>query len=387
MKKRKRKLKKNVKITFLLFCFILGFCLYAVLNFSNRPKDNDKKTQEEIKDIYPKYYHLSMIATGDVLIHKTVYEDASNGDGTYDFCKQMKHIKPLINNHDLAFYNQESIIGGKDLGLSTYPRFNSPDEIADCMISLGFNLVSLANNHTMDKNEKGVLYSVNYWKTKNVLTAGSYNSLEDRSELRIKEKNEIKYTLLSYTTVTNGLLPPAGKEYLTNIYSEEKAKEDIEKLRDKVDLLIVAMHWGTEYTQKPTEEQTKIANYLASLGVDLIIGHHPHVLQPIQYIGNTLVLYSLGNYISGQQGVDRLTGALISFNITKQVNEDKTTKLSFSDINADLIYTKYTNWKNFQIYPYSNLTNDLLPGYQDYYNKYKNVLMQYDNTIQVTSLE
>ncbi len=384
MKKQKRRLKKRVKVAFLLLCIALGFCLYVLFNV---PEKTNTPVPEKVVETYPKYYNLSMVATGDVLIHKTVYSDASKGDGTYDFCKQMKYIEPLINNYDLAFYNQESIIGGKNLGLSTYPRFNSPDEIGDCMVSLGFNLVSLANNHTMDKNEVGVLYSTAYWKTKDVLTAGSYTSWEDRGELRIKEKNNIKYAMLSYTTVTNGLLPPTGKEYLTNIYSDEKAKEDIEKLRDKVDLLIIAMHWGSEYTQTPTEEETRIANYLASLGVDLVIGHHPHVLQPIQYINNTLVLYSLGNYISGQQGIDRLTGALVSLNITKQVNEDQTSSISFSDIKADLIYTKYIDWKNFQIYPYDELTNTLLPGYQDYYTKYKSVLMQYDNTIQVTSLE
>ncbi|NLA33809.1 MAG: CapA family protein [Tenericutes bacterium] len=384
---KKRKIKKKV----FTFCLLFILYLVSILSLGNyllsREVPKIPKLKEEIKENYPKYYQASMIATGDALLHQAVYNDASNGDGTYNFLKQMELIKPLIKNYDLAFYNQESIIGGKSLGLSTYPRFNSPDEIGDCMVGLGFNMVSLANNHTLDKNEEGVLYSTAYWKTKDVLTAGSYNSWEDREEVRIKEKNNIKYTLLSYTTTTNGLLPPKGKEYLTNIYSDEKAKEDIEKLRNKVDLLIVSMHWGSEYTHVPTSEQTKIANYLASLGVDLIIGHHPHVLQPIQYIDNTLVFYSLGNYISAQEGIERLTGVLVSFNITKQINEDQSSSISFSDIKADLIYTKYSNWRNFKVYPYAELNDDILYSYQKHYDKYKSILMEYDNTIQVTSLE
>ena len=132
-------------------------------------------------------------------------------------------------------------------------------------------------------------------KNKGVLTAGSYSSFDDRNEIKIKEKNNITYTLLSYTTVTNGpgLLPPSGKEYLTNIYSKTKAKEDIERLKGKVDIIMVSMHWGNEYTSTPHSTQIEIAKYLSELGVNIIIGHHPHVLEPVTKINDTLVMYSL----------------------------------------------------------------------------------------------
>lgn len=198
---------------------------------------------------------------GDCLIHQTVYKAAQKSDGTYSFSDMFTKVKPLIENKDIAYYNQESIIGGKSLGLSTYPRFNSPEEIGDDMINLGFNTVGLANNHTMDKGEIGVVNSVNYWKTKpGVYYTGQALSNEDRqSNIKIKEVNNIKYVFLSYTTVTNGLLPPEEKEYLTNIYSKEKVENDISSIKDKVDLIIVAMHWGVEYHNQENQEQRKIA--------------------------------------------------------------------------------------------------------------------------------
>lgn len=371
---------------------VLSINLYAskkyILNNEKNKKETKEKKQEKPKEIYPKNYKLSMVMTGDALIHTTVYKDAYIGDGNYDFTKQMTYIEPIIKNYDLAFYNQETIIGGKDLGMSSYPLFNSPDEIGDCMINMGFNLVNLASNHSLDKGEKGILHSLNYWKgKKGVLTAGSYESEEDRITPRIMEKNNIKYTLLSYTTSTNGLQHPDGKNYYAVTYSDEKVKEDIERVKDKVDLILVSMHWGNEYQQSASAEQKRVAKYLSDLGVNIVIGTHPHVLEPIEYIGDTLVIYSLGNFISAQIGIERLTGALVSIDITKTVNEDKTSSISLSNLNTELVYTYYRNWSNYKVIPYRQLTENELPNYKTHYEKYSNIIRMYDKTIPITSLE
>ena len=232
--KKKRHLKKWVKVTlFLLLIFILVFIVWSFRNETRSVSVKEKQIKDkEITTKQEDTNKLSMVMVGDCLIHRFVYTDAKNNDGSYSFSKMFTEVEPLIKNHDLAFYNQESNIGGKSLGLSAYPRFNSPEEIGDDMVDLGFNLVSLANNHTMDKGEQGVINSVNYWKTKpGVYYTGQALSEEDReSNIKIKEKNGIKYAFFAYTTVTNGLLPPSGKEYLTNIYSKEKAKADIDKV-------------------------------------------------------------------------------------------------------------------------------------------------------------
>ncbi len=386
-KRKKRHLKRWVKIVLIILLVLLIVLVsYLVINkFKSSDekvkKDENKKELTITKEKEKASNTLSMVMVGDCLIHRFVYTDAKNSDGTYSFSKMFTLVAPLIKNHDLAFYNQESIIGGKALGLSAYPRFNSPEEIGQDMVNLGFNLVSLANNHTMDKGEKGVINSVNFWKTQpGVYYSGQALSKEDReSNIKVLEKNGIKYAFLAYTSVTNGLLPPSGKEYLTNIYSKEKVQADIDKVKDEADLIIVSMHWGEEYTTYPNESQKKIAKELSDMGVNLIIGNHAHSIQPVEMIGDTLVFYALGNFIAAQDTTDRQTGVVVTLNI----NKDDDGKITFSNIKANLIYTYFKGSGNFKVYPYTNLNNTLLNNYQSYYNKYKSVLTRYTDIIEV----
>ncbi len=386
-KSKKRKLKRNIRNLLVLALFVvisscIGWYLQRGDSLDNRSINISYQTVNTKKETY-----ASMVMVGDALIHGTVYGTAhryANYNG-YDFKPMLEHIKERVKDYDLAYYNQETILGGTELGLSTYPLFNSPYEVGDAFIDAGFNLVSLATNHTIDKGEKGVLNSRNYWNQQaDVLAAGSYSSFEERDKVVIKEVNGIKYAFLSYTTYTNGLIVPTGKEYLVNVYDEDLIKEEITRYRDQVDLLMVAMHWGTEYMTYPTNEQKEISEYLASLGVDLIIGTHPHVIEPIEYIDDTLVIYSLGNFISSQIGVERLTGLMLSLNIKKEEYHGKTT-ISFEDIEGTLIYTDRNN--GYIVYPYDMLTDNILNNYETYYEKYKKVVTAYSDQVTVKSLE
>ena len=271
------------------------------------------------------------------------------------------------------------MLGGTELGLSNYPRFNSPYEVGDAFIDAGFNVVSLATNHTMDKNEQGVLNSVAYWKKHpEVVTSGQWTSFEEReaSVSKIYEKNGIKYAFLSYTTWTNGLETPRGKEYLNNVYSDDKAAADIAKVKDKADIIIVAMHWGTEYYLGVDYSQAHIAQFLSEQGVQLIIGAHPHVVEPVEYIndGKTFVIYSLGNLISDQEGNERLTGLMMSVKIKKKVDVDGKTTVTVEEPRAELSYTKSNYCKNFKVYPYSKLNTSILSNYESLRNKYQGVV-------------
>lgn len=383
--KSKSKLKTQVKflihIILLSIIIFLGFFIYVKLDTDNKNYNKKQKVTTKSTKSNKESNMLSMVMVGDCLIHRFIYNDASNGDGTYSFDSMFDEVAPLIKGHDLAFYNQESIIGGKSLGLSAYPRFNSPEEIGDTMVNLGFNLVSLANNHTMDKGEIGVINSVNYWKTKpGVYYSGQALSSSDReSNIKVEEKNGIKYAFLAYTSVTNGLLPPSGKEYLTNIYSKEKAQKDINKIKNKVDLIIVSMHWGEEYVTTPNNSQKQIAKELSDMGVNLVIGNHAHMIEPVEKINNTLVFYALGNFIAAQDTNDKQTGALVTLNI----NKDKNGEITFSNVKANLLYTYFKGSHNFKIYPYTKLNNSLLNNYETYYNKYKGVLTKYTNIVEV----
>ena len=382
---------KKKCVIFVLIVLILGLGIYLFTQNKEQPKEEKKKTTEVKKEPEVKTSKLSLIMVGDGLLHSSVYNDAYK-NGVYDFKPQLEYIKPVVQNYDLAFYSQESILGGTSLGLSSYPTFNSPQEFGDAMIDAGFNMVSLANNHTMDRGEKAVLNSCEYWKAKDVLTAGSYCSNEEANEIKIKEKNGIKYTLLAYTYGTNGISIPSGKEYLVNLYSDEKVKADIEKIRDKVDLLIVSMHWGTEYKSEPTEEQRRQANYLSSLGVDIIIGTHPHVIEPITYINNTLVIYSLGNFISGQRtnnDYNTIVELMTSVDIIKEEKNGQTT-IKLDNLNNELLYNYYHNgssYTNFKVIPFSKMNSTYNSDYQRLYNKYSEIVRMYNQDIKINPLK
>ena len=242
MKKRRKKIKvKRSSLIFGLLFLILIECLILFIkwnDFEEKPKNDVPKVNIKEEEKMPKEYEAKMIMVGDALIHSGVYMDAEKSDGTYDFKPMLQYIKPIVSKYDLKYYNQETILGGKELGYSTYPQFNSPDEVGDAFLDAGFNLVSLATNHTMDKGEVGVLNSVNYWKSKkNVVYSGQWSSWDERNEVHVYKVNGISYAFFSYTTWTNGLETPSGKEYLNNVYSDEKAANDIAKVRDLVDAL------------------------------------------------------------------------------------------------------------------------------------------------------
>lgn len=373
-------LKKSwiVKVSILIFLF-LCVCFVGMVYYSETHSSVSPSEDLTISERVPIEYSARIFMVGDALIHSSIYQAAKQSDGSYDFRSMLEYIKPIALKYDLKYYNQETILGGASLGYSNYPRFNSPQEVGDAFVDAGFNLVSLATNHTMDKGEVGVINSVNYWKSKeNVVFSGQWTSSEERETAEIHEINGIKYAFFSYTTWTNGLNTPSGKEYLNNVYSDEKAKTDIEKVKDKVDVIIVAMHWGNEYSHGVSASQTNIANYLSSLGVNLIIGAHPHVVEPVEYIndGKTFVIYSLGNFISDQVGIERLTGLMMEVTMKKVIDIDDSVTVSIENPKAELIYTKSNNSRerDFKVYPYSQLNNNLLPNYMGYYEKYKGIV-------------
>jgi len=400
--RNKRKKDKVLRIFVVLIILIIGiyFGYNKLLNNHNNISSDSKVNVDDNNHSTS----ISLIMAGDNLINDKLYNAAKKDDGSYDFKSMYSYIKDIVKNYDLAYYNQETILGGSEIGVSSYPAFNSPYEVGDATIDTGFNLVSLATNHTLDRGEKAIINSLNYWNNKsNVLTSGSYLSNNDRNKVNIKEVNNITYTMLNYTYGTNGIKVPEGKEYLVNIWPctgnnpdndtkyqeyKEVVKKDILRVRDKVDLLIVAMHFGVEYTHVPTNYQIDMAEFLSSLGVDIIIGTHPHVIMPITYINDTLVIYSLGNFLSAQDtnnDYNTTVGLLSSIKITKNIDKDNNSSIKLSDLNNELIYT--TNKDGYKIIPFSNPDiKDYLNDYERVYNKYANIVRNIDSSININSL-
>jgi len=329
-----------------------------------------------------KHSEADLFMVGDALLHGAVYKQAKTEEGTYDFHKMTSVLGEITPKYDLCFYNQETILGGVELGLSSYPCFNSPQEFGDVMMEYGFNLVSLANNHTLDKGTKGVEASMAYWKKQDAMTAGSYGSFEERNEIRVKEINGITYTLLAYTYGTNGILVPEGKEYLVNVYTKEMIEEDVRRVRDAVDVVIVSMHWGVEYTHTPTQEQFEMAEFLADLDVDLVIGQHPHVVQPIQWVDDTLVYYSLGNLISAQDGIMKTTGMMGAVTLDK-IEAGNQSWIRIKNPKADLIFTMYdSGYRNLHLETKETLNDE----YQRIYDEYIKILSRYDDSIEIGNI-
>ena len=407
MARRKKRFKKSIVKFFLSIVLValVGYLSYTGYNhfFGNNNssndgnviKNNNNKNKPEAKD---EVYKLKLLATGDGLIHSVIYRSYYK-NGVYDFTDAVKYVKDIVKDYDIAYYNQETPTGNDSIAYSGYPMFYTPSAYVDAMRAVGFNAVSLASNHSLDKGEKGILNTVKYFKTTDMLYNGMNDSEEMRNNFTIKEKNNITYTMLSYTTKTNGLSTPKGKSYLLNTYDKEQVKKDIEAVRDKVDVLIVAMHWGIEYIDMPNDEEKEIAEYLSSLGVDIIIGNHPHILQPITKIGDTIVMYSLGNFISNQYGGtngdwNKLIGFMATLDITKTVTKDKTVKMTFDNLGGELIFTKYNGnpvttavHDGHTVIPFSMMKDDsYLKDYERLYKKYTGVLTAMGENLNIAPL-
>jgi len=370
---KRRKLKKSVYIIFFIIIVLIIGTVILLLNQNEKnvekSKEIENETTNKVVEEEPKEKRMSIIAVGDILIHESVYKDAYNWENdSYDFHYMFTDIESIIKEYDLKFCNQESAIGGKTLGISGYPSFNSPDEIGDELVNLGFNLISLANNHTLDKGEDAALYSNSYWKNKEVITAGSYSSVEERNQVNVYEQNGIKYAFLAYTTISNAKV---RKDYLLNMYSADKVKSDIEAVKGQVDVVIVSMHWGVENTNTPTESQKQIAEYLSSLGVNLVIGHHPHVVQPVEYVNNTLVIYSLGNFISNQLSIRLNNGIGLMYGTDIVVDDNG---VRFENEYKELVLSYAEKSTNFKVIPFSKLNNDLLNNYENIEEQYMNIV-------------
>jgi poly-gamma-glutamate capsule biosynthesis protein CapA/YwtB (metallophosphatase superfamily) len=300
---------------------------------------------------------ITVGAIGDILIHDTVYQDAFNGT-QYDFNPIFENVKSILETPDVLTANQESMLGGVNIGVSSYPMFNSPHEVADALVHSGVDIVSIANNHTLDKGERGILSATDYLNSIGLPHVGSFLNQEDRQKLRIIHKNGIKLAFLSYTYGTNGIPIPDGKDFLVNLINRDLMSDEIGRAKTEADVVIMSIHWGNEYQRIPTNEQKDLANFLANEGVDIIFGSHPHVLQPMEWIDTgdgrkTFVIYSLGNFISGQVRDYKDIGGMATVEITKHIsNTGKSIELSNPAFYPTFVSSQRS--KNYQVVPLEN---------------------------------
>ena len=348
---------------FLKYLFILLLTSMMIIGCSpkkekvNNIKKSPTNTSENIKKSEPDKTISStatVAAIGDILLHEPVYRSAATAIG-YDFKPMFSEVKEMLIKPDFLIANQESMPGGSELGLSSYPIFNSPHEIVDNLIDTGVDLFSQANNHTLDKGSKGIESAINYYEQKNVPYVGMYKNIEDQSKLRIFEVNGIKLGVMAYTYGTNGIPVPEGKEYLVNLIDREKMKAEIDRLKTTSDIVIAVVHWGNEYQREPHVSQKELAQFMADNGVNIIFGSHPHVLQPMEWVTSstgekTLCVYSLGNFISNQKNNYKDIGGMAEVKITK-IQTGKNIRFTYDDVRFYPTYVSKGNPIKYDIVP------------------------------------
>lgn len=293
---------------------------------SETVEDTDLEEPEIFKEP-----EVDILMVGDILLHENVQESGKLADGTYNYDHLFAHVAKDVQAADIAIANQEVILGGKEIGLYGYPNFNGPYEVGDALAKAGFNVILHATNHTLDRGKTALLNCMNFWKTahSDVAVLGIFETQEAYdNDIYVYEKDGLRIAILNYTYGTNGMPTPADMPFAVAMLEEEKVISDLEKANEIADFVVVCPHWGTEYQHAQSKEQEAFAKLFLEHGVDLVLGTHPHYIQPVEMLTGEdgrqmLVYYSLGNFInstgeSGRGTADRMIGGMAKITVAKK---------------------------------------------------------------------
>lgn len=313
---------------------------------------------------------VRLLSAGDNLIHSSLYEQAQARaeDGGYDFAYLYQNVGGYLSGADITTLNQETVIA-PSREVATYPCFNSPPELADYVIDqCGFDVLNLANNHCLDQGTSGLEECLSFWKEQHpeVLTTGVYQNEADYQNIRTMEVNGITFAFLGMTELTNGLSLSSSSDVVLvqALDNEEMARlqAQIEEADRLADVVVMNVHWGNEYSFTPTDRQEYLAEKMTDWGVDIVIGHHPHVLQPVETRvtedGRTaLIAYSLGNFASAQSDAYCLIGGVLDYSVTRETEGGEVT---LTDYSLSPVVTHYdSGYRNNRIYLLDDYTDEL----------------------------
>lgn len=313
----------------------------------------------------PENSKVTIMAVGDNLIHNTLIAAGEQEDGSLDYSSLYENIKPEVEKFDISVINQETVLGGDSFDYTGYPSFNSPWEIGEAAIDAGFDIFNCATNHVMDMGITGIEKELEFFSNhKEAVQLGVNADENSYNKITYYEKNGITFAMLNYTYGTNGVSLPEDKPWCVNLLEKDKVTKDIKEARKNADVVMVFPHWGTENSHEVSEYQEEYTKLFSQLGVDIVIGCHPHVLQPVQWVENKetgkkmLVYYSLGNFISHQIELDQLCGGIAEITVEKHGDE-----IEISSAKLVPIICHYNRGEDdkfrFNVYKLSDYTNDL----------------------------
>jgi poly-gamma-glutamate synthesis protein (capsule biosynthesis protein) len=323
-------------------------------------------SEESSSESVPEPVSISILGAGDDLIHSTLYNRAKKlaGGTGYNFDPMYERVAGTIQSADIAVINQESVLASKVAPISGYPLFNSPTEVGDELVHLGFDVINQANNHVLDMGEKGIKATLDYWDTQSAAAVGAYRNEEDLQNIRIVEAKGIKTAHIGITEMTNGLYLPKDSQYrLIYANNAELIKSLIQKAKSMADVVVISAHWGNEDTYTLSEKQKKLAQEMVDWGADIIFGNHPHVVQELTLLTRASdgakcpVIFAMGNFISGQLYGRNMVSGLLTVTMTKNFESGKTT---YSNMTFEPIVTHYgTSFADLSIYPLSEYSEAL----------------------------
>lgn len=356
----KRSKKRNKKLLLILFIILLIFFIFILNKFNKNlttninTENNSAETtlsNKNTKQDTAEPITFTLTSLGDTLCHNTQYWDAYNSKtDEYDFSYVYEDIKNYTLSSDITIGSLETTFAGKEKGYSNYPTFNTPDSLATALKDIGVDVVSLAGNHALDYGYTGLCRTIDVFNNIGLSHLGTYKTAEDQEKILIKDVKGVKIAFINYTYGTNGIPLPSGKDFCVNLIDKDFIKKQINQAKEQnVDMIVACMHWGTEYRTTANSEQKDLANFLFENGVDVILGNHPHVLEPMEKKTITLqdgttkdvfVVYALGNFTADQRDEITRDSAILNLTITK--NSDG--KISIDKVNYVPIYMyKNTN--------------------------------------------
>ena len=334
----------------LIIVLLIFFMWFAFKNHNNVDNpDSNIAVSGEAENAPKEDINISMSVIGDIMCHNTQYVDAFDSSvNTYDFSYVFENIKKYIEPTDIAIGNLETTFAGSEVGYSNYPRFNTPEQLATNLKDLGIDVLSTANNHSLDTNYSGLASTLDYLDDAGISHMGTYTSEEAQNTILVKDVNGIKIAFLAFTYGTNGIPVPKGKEYCVNLIDEDFILEQLNLAKEQnPDLICVNMHWGTEYQTKQNSTQEDLADLLFNNGVDIILGSHP--------------IYSLGNFISGQNADNTRNSAILNISITKDGETEETYLNSVSYLPI-YMYRASSGTKRFKVLDIEQSISDYESG-------------------------
>lgn len=274
---------------------------------------------------------FTMTAIGDVMCHNTQYWDAYIKEtNKYDFSYVFENVERYIKTADISIGSLETSFAGEERGYSNYPTFNSPDNLAYSLKSIGIDVLSTAGNHCLDMGFSGLSRTIDVLDDADISHLGTYKTQEERDAILFKYVKGIKIAFINYTYGTNGFPVPTDKNFYVNLIDKDLIKKDIESAKEQnSDMIVACMHWGTEYRTTANPEQEELADFLFQNGVDIILGNHPHVLEQMEKRTVTLedgttkdgfVIYALGNFICDQNAENTRNSIILNLKITKHTD-------------------------------------------------------------------